>query len=95
MATGAVRAEEPQPDKPALAREVNAHILALEARLEDEAFLARDPTRHLIGFFCECGCMTIVAATRAEYEKRGGAWLEGHTKPLQDHSCAVARMPTT
>lgn len=65
-------------DKPNLAREVNAHILALEARLDDESFLARDPYRHLIGFFCECGCGQLVALTRADYEANGGAWLEGH-----------------
>jgi len=57
---------------------VNAHILSLEVRLDDESFLARDPNRHLIGFLCECGCMGVAASTRAEYEERGGAWLEGH-----------------
>jgi hypothetical protein len=78
MASESVRADEPQRAKAGLSREVNTHILALEARLDDEAFLARDPTRHLIGFLCECGCMRIVASTRAGYEERGGAWLEGH-----------------
>jgi hypothetical protein len=78
MAAPAFRADEHQPDRAGLSREVNVHILALEARLDDESFLARDPTRHLIGFLCECGCMAIVAATRAKYEKHGGAWLEAH-----------------
>jgi hypothetical protein len=57
---------------------VNAHILALEARLDDESFLARDPNRYLIGLCCECGCMGIVTSTRSEYEDNNGAWLEGH-----------------
>jgi hypothetical protein len=60
---------------------VNGQILALEARLDDESFLARDPDRYLIGFFCECGCMGIVSSTRVEYEENGGALLEGHKQP--------------
>jgi hypothetical protein len=52
-----------------IAREVNAHILAMEARI----------TRNRDGFglFCECGCMRIVVTTRQDYEREGGAWLEG------------------
>jgi hypothetical protein len=46
--------------------------------LDDESFLARDPSQHLIGFLCECGCLGIVAKTRSEYESKGGAWIEGH-----------------
>jgi hypothetical protein len=57
---------------------VNAHILALEAHLDDESFLARDPERHLTGLLCECGCMGIVAATRSDYEPQGGAWKDDH-----------------
>ena len=81
MATEPVAAGAPDPDAGAIAREVNAHILALEARLTDERFLARDPRIHLIGFLCECGCMGIVAVTRHAYEANGGAWLEGHSAP--------------
>jgi hypothetical protein len=59
---------------------VNAQILALEARLDDESFLARDPRRYRIGLFCECGCMGLVASTRVQYEENGGAWLPGHKR---------------
>jgi hypothetical protein len=62
----------------ALAREVNAQILALEARLDDESFLARDPSQYRIGLFCECGCGQAVATTRIEYETNGGVWIAGH-----------------
>jgi hypothetical protein len=53
------------------AREANGHILALEELLGG---------RHEreIGFFCECGCMGVVAMTKAQYEAADGAWLEGH-----------------
>jgi hypothetical protein len=78
MATEPALGGRPDPDAPAIAREVNRHILALEARLTDERFLARDPRKHLIGFFCECGCLGIVAVTRDAYETNRGAWLEGH-----------------
>jgi hypothetical protein len=56
MATEPALGGRPDPDAPAIAREVNRHILALEARLTDERFLARDPRRDLISFFCDCGC---------------------------------------
>jgi hypothetical protein len=65
-------------DRAGIAWEVNRRILELEARLDDESFLARDPSQHLIGFLCECGCLGIVAKTRSEYESKGGAWIEGH-----------------
>jgi hypothetical protein len=65
-------------DPASVARELNAQIFVLEARLDDESFLSRNPERHLIGLMCECGCMEIVTSTRARYEKNGGAWLEGH-----------------
>ena len=58
------------------------NILALEVHLDDESFLARDPDRHLIGFFCECGCGRSVAMTRSDYETNGGAWVEGHSPHL-------------
>lgn len=82
IATEPVISDEPEADAAALAREVNSHILALETRLDDESFLARDPGRHLIGLLCECGCMGIVAATRVRYEENGGAWLKGHRSGL-------------
>jgi hypothetical protein len=57
---------------------VNAEILALEARLDDATFVARDPNRYLIGLLCECGCMGIAPTARADYERDGGAWARGH-----------------
>jgi hypothetical protein len=79
MATEPVAGGAPPPDARAVAREVNTHILALEALLTDERFLARDPRIHMIGFLCECGCLGIVVVTRDAYETNGGAWLEGHS----------------
>lgn len=70
--------KKPKSDLGALAREVNGNILALEARLDDESFLARDPNRYLIGLFCECGCGQTVAVTRTAYDANGGAWAPGH-----------------
>lgn len=64
-----------------IAREVNAHILALEARLHEISVHAREADQGSIGLFCECGCMGIVASTRADYSRSGGVWLEGHEPP--------------
>jgi hypothetical protein len=66
--------------KPSMAREVNAHILALEAGLEVQGFLKRPPDRNRISLFCECGCGHTVELTRLEYEMNSGAWLEGHSR---------------
>jgi hypothetical protein len=33
---------------------------------------------HEYGFLCECGCGETVRLVLAEYDDRGGAWLEGH-----------------
>jgi hypothetical protein len=30
------------------------------------------------GFACECGCREIVRSPASEWERDGGAWLEGH-----------------
>jgi hypothetical protein len=67
-----------------LAREANAHILALEARVREMGLRSRVPDEDLIGLFCECGCMSIVSATREDYERDGGVWLEGHEPGLRD-----------
>jgi hypothetical protein len=29
-------------------------------------------------FVCECGCEQTVVLTLREYDRQGGAWLEGH-----------------
>lgn len=61
-----------------IAREVNTHILALDARIHEISVHGHKPGEDPIGLFCECGCMASVASTRAEYERNGGVWLEGH-----------------
>jgi hypothetical protein len=33
---------------------------------------------HRYGFVCECGCEQTVMLSLPEYERQGGAWLEGH-----------------
>ena len=70
-------ADEPNPDAAELAREVNASILALEARVREMGLRAR-PDELLVGLLCECGCMGIAAATPNDYDRDGGVWLEGH-----------------
>lgn len=61
-----------------LAREVNGHILAQEARLNEISVHAVAAEQDVIRLFCECGCMGVLSVTRAEYDRDGGAWLEGH-----------------
>ena len=61
-----------------IAREVNTHIMALDARIHEISVHALGPDHDSIGLFCECGCMAGVSTTRAEYERGGGVWLEGH-----------------
>jgi hypothetical protein len=57
---------------------VNAHVLALEARIREMGFRERTPDQDRIGLFCECGCMGIVSSTQADYEQSDGVWLDGH-----------------
>ena len=33
-------------------------------------------------FVCECGCDQVVKISLPEYDREGGAWLEGH-KPSE------------
>lgn len=61
-----------------IAREANAHILAMDARLHEVSAHARETDDEPVGLFCECGCMGIVNSTPVEYSANGGAWLEGH-----------------
>lgn len=70
--------DEPGPDAAGLARQVNAHILALEARIREMGLRTRTPDEDAIGLLCECGCLGVVAVQRGVYERGGGAWLEGH-----------------
>jgi hypothetical protein len=62
-----------------IAQEANSHILAFDARLHEITAHRFEADEDLIGLFCECGCMATVAITCAEYERNGGAWLEGHS----------------
>lgn len=71
-------AYQPGPDVEGLAREANAHILALEARIREMGLRTRPPGEDLIGLLCECGCLDIVSMNRNDYEAQGGAWIEGH-----------------
>ena len=63
------------PRRADLAREANAHILALIHRVGAHVWLDQD---RQVGFFCECGCMGVAPTTLSEYEANGGAWIEGH-----------------
>jgi hypothetical protein len=76
-------ADETDPAAAQIARETNAHILALEERFGEVSAHAR--RRDLIRLFCECGCMAIVATTRSKYEAMGGAWVNSHKPPGSTH----------
>ena len=78
MAAQATIADHPNRIRDSLAREVNAQILGLEARVREMGLRERTPGQDGIGLFCECGCMAIVVSAEAEYKSRGGAWLDGH-----------------
>jgi hypothetical protein len=71
-------ADKPNPAAAEIAREANAYILALDASLYEMTVHALGPDPEPIDLFCECGCLGSVASTRTEYERNGGAWLEGH-----------------
>jgi hypothetical protein len=36
---------------------------------------------HAYAFLCECGCEQTVNLTLPEYDRQGGAWVEGHKPP--------------
>jgi hypothetical protein len=61
-----------------LARIVNAKISELADRLETRSDAAP------LGFLCECGCWELVEISAAEYERKGGALIPGHTPPPSD-----------
>jgi hypothetical protein len=33
---------------------------------------------HAYAFVCECGCEQTVKLTLPEYDRQGGAWVDGH-----------------
>ena len=74
--------DEPNRVAAEIAREANAHILELEARFHEIDVHAQGLDEESILFFCECGCIGLVASTRTDYSRDGGAWLEGH-KPTR------------
>jgi hypothetical protein len=76
--TEAVLADKPNSAAAEIAKDANAHILALDARFREVTAHALIQDEEPISLFCECGCMGRVASTRTEYERNGGAWLEGH-----------------
>ena len=51
-------------------RQLRETLRTLGARVDDDR-------RH--AFVCECGCGEVAKLTLAGYDRRGGAWLEGHT----------------
>jgi hypothetical protein len=53
------------------ARELNRHIRAAAAQLGAGGELP-------VQFVCECGCMSRVTSTLADYEAANGAWLDAH-----------------
>jgi hypothetical protein len=61
-----------RPGAAEVARGVNTAICELEDRLD---LAVRE---HLVGFFCECGCLGTVPMTMTAYRLAGGAWLDGH-----------------
>jgi hypothetical protein len=65
-----------RPEAAARVREANHHIFALEQLLPESVRSARADRE--IGLFCECGCLQVVAMTRADYEAAGEALLGGH-----------------
>ena len=68
--------DEHFPGKAQLARELNAEIRQIGASLTEP-----DEAEEELTFYCECGCMAPVRLTLNEFDKRGGALLEGHSRP--------------
>jgi hypothetical protein len=68
-----VASEPPTIRRLEAAKSANGHLLALTAERHPDA---RD--EHLVGFFCECGCLDTATLTVAEHEAAGGAWCAGH-----------------
>jgi hypothetical protein len=60
-------------ERVALAHAVNDEIRRLAERFE------LPPEQHDVGWFCRCGCFTLVHATVAEYDSRTGrVFAAGH-----------------
>ena len=61
-----------------IARDANAHILALHARFHEITVHAFGQDEDPIQLFCECGCLRLLNSTPTDYSDNGGVWLEGH-----------------
>ena len=51
---------------------------ALNEQIREVADLLPSDPDHKYGFTCECGCGEMVTLTASEFDRDGGAWLEGH-----------------
>jgi hypothetical protein len=60
------------------ARAFNQQIRQIAATLAGQAGSGHEYAR----FVCECGCRQTVELMVSEYDRQGGAWLEGH-RPTQ------------
>jgi hypothetical protein len=58
-----------------------AKVFNQQLRVTAGAVGGRPGDDHEYGFTCECGCRETAMATLAEYDRGGGAWLEGHHHP--------------
>lgn len=64
-----------------------ARVKALNQQIRLMADLlpgAKDPS-HRYGFSCECGCGKIVPLSAAQFDFKGGAWVDGH-EPAQEQA---------
>ena len=52
-----------------------------QLRVTAEALGGHPEGGHEYGFVCECGCGETAMVTLSEYDRAGGAWLEGHHHP--------------
>ena len=64
-----------------------ARVKALNQQIRLMADLlpgAKDPN-HVYGFSCECGCGKIVPLSASEFDRKDGAWADGHA-PAQEQA---------
>ena len=61
------------PQNPDAAKSFNTQL-----RVTAVAVAGASADGHAYGFLCECGCMGVAPTTLAEYEARGGSWIQGH-----------------
>lgn len=61
-----------------LAGEVNLQIREIGCSLGVTA-----DSMEVLNFFCECGCLGVVALTPGAFDAAGGAWLDSHRPELR------------